>query len=344
MPAPALATSMLAARFVGGGRIQFQDQPVPEPGPGQLLLKVTANALCGSDRHQLERGADVVPGHEVAGMVVVGGSGTVSPVGTHGVAYLMEFCGACRCCRVGATNQCGAKRADLGFTRDGGYAPFTLVAETAFFPTPGLEGAPATLLLDVMGTAGHALRRATRLHADVERVLVMGAGPLGLAALVMTRLLLGDDVPVAVADASRYRLALVEQLGGVAVDLNDDCLSDGLLARGFAAPDVAIDTAGRTIAREAALEILAARGVLVCVGHGEGLCLQVTPSLIAPERAVVGSEYFRYDELPANLELLHEHGDLLGRLITHRLPAEQLPEAFDLFLAGQTGKVVVEHP
>ena len=74
--------------------------------------------------------------------------------------------------------------------------------------------------------------------------------------------------------------------------------------------------------------------------------LDVSADLIAAERAVLGSEYFRYDEMPANLDLLRAHRDLLSRVITHTFPVEHIGEAFETFLAGRSGKVVVtqEYP
>ncbi len=80
----------------------------------------------------------------------------------------------------------------------------------------------------------------------------------------------------------------------------------------------------------------------MCAGHGEDLNLEISRDLIAPERAVLGSEYFRYGELAANLELLREHRSYLGQIITHRYPVEDIREAFELFFGGETGKVIVE--
>ena len=125
---------MPVPQFVGGGRITFGEKPVPTPGPGQLLIQVKANALCGSERGQFGGGSSVTPGHEAAGIVAGAGPETHTPVGTPGVIFLMDFCGVCRSCRLGYTNQCEAKRADMGFSHDGGYGPYELVHENIFFP------------------------------------------------------------------------------------------------------------------------------------------------------------------------------------------------------------------
>jgi len=325
-----------APHFDGGGRIRVDEHVYREPGPGELRIRIGANAICGTDRKEYHEGVDIVPGHEAAGVVEAVGPRTSLPVGTRGAIYLMDFCGECRSCAVGATNQCSSKRQDVGQTSDGGYGPYAIVHETQFFPiTDDVSLVAATMLLDVMGTSTHALRRAELVRTDTRSLLVVGAGPIGLGLVAMARLRLGPDVAVHVTDVSDYRLELAERLGATAVDARDEAAVLAL------APDVAIDSSGRTGARELALRALSQRGVLVCVGHGEGLGIDVSRDLIAPERAVLGSEYFRFDELPDNLRVLRENLDYLSTIVTHTFDVEQLPAAFDLFLAGTTGKVVI---
>lgn len=80
----------------------------------------------------------------------------------------------------------------------------------------------------------------------------------------------------------------------------------------------------------------------LCVGHGETVRLNVSQDLIAPERAVLGSEYFAYDELEGNLHLLRANRPYLRQIITHRFELAHLADAFELFFGGATGKVVIE--
>lgn len=329
--------------FRGDGRIDFVEKPVPRPGPGQLLIRPRANAICASETPAYRDGSAVAPGHEAAGTVVAAGPGTRTAEGTPGVVYLMDFCGDCPNCRTGATNQCLAKRADYGFTRDGGYAPYELVNENVFFAVDDdISPAEATLLLDVMGTGGHSIERGRLVRPDGESLLVMGAGPIGLGVVAMAKLIWGEDFPVIVTDLLPFRLELAEKLGGRAVNIREEPLADGLARCGLEHVDIAIDASGKAPARRAAMGVLAKRGVLVCVGHGGELKLEVSPDLIAPERAVLGSEYFRYDELPHNLELLRAHRDYLGQIITHRFGIDEIAGAFETFAQGATGKVVVE--
>ncbi|GAC1542131.1 MAG: zinc-binding dehydrogenase [Herpetosiphon sp.] len=338
-----LPTIMRVPRFMGQGKITFVEREVPIPGPGELLLKVKANALCGSERGQFLHGSEVIPGHEAAGIVVAAGPTTQLPIGTPGVIFLMDYCGTCRSCRLGFTNQCLEKRADMGFNKDGGYGPYEVVSERIFFPVDhDIPLTEATLLLDVMGTSAHAIKRALRVHGDIQSLVIMGAGPVGLGVLAMARILLGATLPILISDIVPYRLELAAHLGGIPIDLTQQTLQDAVSERVSAGIDLVVDTSGKGMARQSCLDVLAKRGVLVCVGHGEGLTLAVSSDLIAPERTILGSEYFCFHELPETLQHLRNHRSYLQQLITHRYPVEQLQAAFAYFLGGNTGKVVIE--
>ena len=344
MTGDTIPAEMVVPRFLGGGEIGFVRNPVHEPGRGQLLIGTKANALCGSERGQFLDGSGVTPGHEAAGVVVDAGPETGTAAGTRGVIYLMDFCGECRNCVLGFTNQCLNKRGDVGFNRDGGYGPYVLVNENVFFPTGDDIPLPeATMLLDVMGTTGHAIRRGLGLREDVRSLGIAGAGPVGLGALAMARILLGSEVIVVISDLAPYRLDLARRLGGKVIDLREKTLAEGLEDHGLEEVDLAIDTSGKGGARQSYLDVLSKRGVLVCAGHGEGLSLDVSRDLIAPERAVLGSEYFCFDELRSNLKLLRDNLPYLGQIITHRFALQDINEAFEIFFRGETGKVLVEH-
>jgi len=338
-----LATTMRVPHFVGKGQIDIVDKAVPRPGPGELLIRVKANALCGSERGQFYNGSTVTPGHEAAGVVVAAGPGTHTQVGTSGVIFLMDFCGECRSCKLGMTNQCLHKRADMGFNKDGGYGNYELVHENIFFSVDAdISATEATMLLDVMGTNGHGIKRARLVHPDIKSVIVSGAGPVGLGMVAMAKLLFGSDVSLLVSDISPYRLALAERLGGKPINLKEKTLEEGLRYYGLQHVDGAFDTSGKEAARRTCLTALAQRGVLVCIGHGEGLTVNVSPDLIATERAILGSEYFAFNELPGNLDLLRKNREYLSQIITHRMGVSDIQKAFELFYQGNTGKVIIE--
>jgi threonine 3-dehydrogenase len=329
--------------FAGNKQIRFGEKPVPQPGPGQLLLRVHANALCGSERSQFFDGTTTTPGHEAAGTIVAAGSDTRTDVGTPGVVFLMSYCGECRSCRLGFTNQCLQKRADMGFNRDGGYGQYELIYENIFFPVPDkFSATEGTLLLDIMGTGGHAIERCQLMRPDIDSLLVTGAGPIGLGVLAMAKIILGKTLKVYLTDVVDYRLKLAEELGGIPINVAQKTLAESLKSLGTERVDMAVDTAGKQVARQDAVNALAQRGSLICVGHGEGVTLKISPDIIAPERSVVGSEYFRFDELAANLRRLKQHRSYLNQIITHRFGVDEIQKAFDLFFGGETGKVIIE--
>lgn len=335
--------SMNIPLFVGNGKIEYGKKAVPTPGLGQLLLQVKANSLCGSDRNQFFDGSKTTPGHEASGIVAAVGEGVEITVGTPGVVFLMDFCGECLNCKQGSTNQCLDKRADYGFTHDGGYGPYMVVNENVFFPVdPSIPFTEATLILDIMGTGGHAIKRAKLVHKDIRSVLIAGAGPIGLGVLAMAKLLLGKEIPVFIMDFVQYRLDLAERLGAIPINLGNETLTNSLKTAGFNGVDIAIDTSGKTAARQSSLDSLNQRGALICVGHGEQLNLKVSSDLIATERAILGSEYFQFNELEENHELLKQNLPYLSQIITHRLELDKLQEGYELFFQGDTGKVIVE--
>lgn len=106
-----MAEVMRAARFLGDGRIEVRHVAVPEPGPNDVLVKVHSCALSGTDRQAYIEGSETTPGHEISGTVVSAGAEVDDVVaGQRGVVYLVDFCGACYCCRAGSTNMCLDKR------------------------------------------------------------------------------------------------------------------------------------------------------------------------------------------------------------------------------------------
>jgi threonine dehydrogenase-like Zn-dependent dehydrogenase len=277
-------------------------------------------------------------------IMVAAGPDTRTPVGTTGAVFLMDFCGECRSCRLGFTNQCLQKRGDMGFNRDGGYGEYELIHENIFFPVPGeFSAAEATLLLDIMGTGGHAIERCQMMRPDIETLLVVGAGPIGLGVLAMAKIIMGSSLRVLISDVVPYRLKLAEQLGGLPINIGQTQFSAGLQLHGVARVDMAVDTSGKQMARQETIDFLAQRGSLICVGHGEGITLKISSDIIAPERSIVGSEYFRYNELPTNLQRLREHRTYLSQIITHRFSVNEIQRAFEAFFFGcKTGKVIIE--
>ena len=127
---------MLAADFLGKGKIELREIPIPNPGKGQVLVKVAACALCGSDRDHYNYGSKIVPGHETAGTIVKTGADTSLKSGTHGSVYLLSWCGKCSSCKKGRYGRCHDNKADYGYRSPGGFEEYMVVDEQSFLPVP----------------------------------------------------------------------------------------------------------------------------------------------------------------------------------------------------------------
>jgi alcohol dehydrogenase, propanol-preferring len=152
---------------VSTGPLRLIDRPVPDPGPGELLIRVLCCGVCRTDLHLAEgdldpRGPDVTPGHEVVGEVVAVGPGTLrfGPGDRVGVAWLAGTDGSCRYCRRGSENLC-PRSVYTGWDRDGGYADFVVAADAYVHPLPSGFSDNELAPLLCAGIIGYrALRRA----------------------------------------------------------------------------------------------------------------------------------------------------------------------------------------
>lgn len=331
---------MRHAVFRGDGRITVEAAPDPAPGQGEVLVAVHACALCGSDRGAWERGSRVTPGHEIAGTVVAGGSGTTTPVGSRGAVFLVAYCDACAMCRAGSRGACPRKQGMVGFDRDGGFAERVVVPERCFLPLDdGLALEDGVMLLDATGTAMHALRRVGGVEAPPASALVMGAGPVGLGCVLALRAV--GVAEVLAVDVAPFRRAFAERLGARAVAGGEGAVA--AVREAFPdGPPLVIEASGNPAAQRQALDLLAPGGRMVVLGHSRTpLELWTSRDLIQQEKTILGSEYFDPGEWAANQRLLLDGRLDPGRLITHRLPLDRIEEAYRLFWSGETGKVLV---
>lgn len=332
---------MRAARFHGGARVSVVQVEIPTAGPQDILLRVHANALCGSDRDAYHHGSAVIPGHEIAGTVISTGEDVHDvAAGDRGVVYLVDYCAACRACIAGSPNTCLSRRAMIGFTQNGGLAEMVCVPAHCFLPVPAdIELAAATALLDLFGTTLHALRRAGRDVAGAD-VAVAGCGPIGIGAIAVACALGARSVHA--FDVVPYRLRLAEALGAVVVDGRS---ADPVQVIREQVPDgcaIVIEAAGRPETQRMALELAGPDGRVVIVAHSrEPLALQTSADLIQLERAVIGSEYFPLRSFHESLELVQAGRLDPGPLLTHRYSLDDVQVGYQAFFGGDTGKVLV---
>jgi threonine dehydrogenase-like Zn-dependent dehydrogenase len=180
-----LSNSMMqAAVFHGHERITIERTALPEVGAGEVLVRVVRTALCGSDFKLWHKGAEFTAGHEIFGVVEQPGH---AMHGKRCAVYIPLHCGQCAACRRGDTQMCLEISSLIGWNRPGGYAEYVPVPENCLLPVPDdIEDSLAPLLLDVIGTSGHAVRFVSRIVSpnDAGPVLVTGAGPIGLGVVL----------------------------------------------------------------------------------------------------------------------------------------------------------------
>jgi propanol-preferring alcohol dehydrogenase len=162
-----------------GERLRLVELPLPEPGPGQVLVKDRACAVCRTDLHVVEGDLSepklpIVPGHEIVGEVVRTGSGVDGfRAGARiGIPWLGYTCGSCRYCAHGRENLCDGARF-TGYQIDGGYAEYTVADARYCFPIPGDYGDAEAAPLLCAGLIGY---RSLRMAGDAERLGIYGFG------------------------------------------------------------------------------------------------------------------------------------------------------------------------
>lgn len=332
---------MRAAYFRGDGVIEIVDVPTPTPGEGQLLIEVAANGVCGSDRKILRGGFKLIPGHEVAGTVVDAGPGCQTRPGTRIAAYIPIHCGECPFCRLGKGNLCPNMKGLLGWSTDGGYAEYMLVPDRNALPLEdGISFHDGVVLLDTIGTSGHALRLS---HCwEAESVLVIGAGPVGIGAVAGLK---AFGVPkVYVSEISPYRRQRAEELGAVTIDPATENVEERLRSEHPYGVDIVLEAVGTLPTIWQSLDLVTRGGTVNLVGEYWGKVELERPkgTWMINDLTLIRSFYFTIPEFHENQRMVLE-GKLDARsLATHTFPLEDVKAAYDLFQTGNSLKIMVE--
>jgi D-arabinose 1-dehydrogenase-like Zn-dependent alcohol dehydrogenase len=319
--------------------LEITDVPSPEPRDDEVVIRVRATGLCGTDL-KLQAGAfrdstrlPIVPGHEVAGEIVEGTDGYAA--GQRVAAGVYETCGTCLWCRAERPTLC-PYRVRLGLERDGGLAEFAIVKRANLLPfSDDLEFERAAVSMDAVASPWGALHGRARIRPD-ERLLVVGAGGLGINGVQIGR---AAGCAVAVVDpvASHRELAL--ECGAELAVAPEDAAE--IREWSGVGVDVALETSGARAGFDTAAAALRAGGRVVCCGYYPGAEYGLDSArLVLNEIDVIGS-------VSASLSLARdalaavEAGDVKPPIM-EVVPLDAVNDALDtLRRGGVLGRMVI---
>jgi L-iditol 2-dehydrogenase len=332
-------------------QLSVMDLPDPVPGPGEVLVRVAACGICGSDVHGYDgssgrRIPPIVMGHEAAGVVGAVGEGVAAyRVGDRVTFDSTVYCGECEFCRRGEVNLCN-RRQVVGvscgdYRRPGAFAEYVTVPERILYRLPeGLAFSDAAML-EAVSVAIHAARVAEVKGG--ETALVIGAGMIGL--LILQAAKASGCRPVYVADVDASRLQLARQLGADAVidssrEALDSRIAELTSGRGV---DVAFEAVGRTETVAAAIDATRKGGTVALVGN-------IAPEVTIPLQKVVTRQIrlqgscASAGEYPQAMQWMAEGKIQVAPLITAVAPLEDGPAWFARLYAREPNlmKVVLD--
>lgn len=335
---------MKAVLFPGDGKIDLVALPDPDPGPGEVVVKMQVSGICGTDLHYMaetpeQRGErrGIVPGHEAAGIIVAVGVGVVRRrIGDRVVGYHHIGCNHCHYCRLGVPTQCPNKRV-AGRHIHGSDGQYEVLPEHGVFVLPDdfsfVEGA---IVACNFSTAYSALMK---VPVDARaRVAVLGQGGVGLCATMIAN---AFGARVAAVDLSDNRLARAAEFGAeLTINPKREDVTDALKGwNGGRGPDVVVECSGSSSAIAQGLAALAPLGTMVFVGAGGSLSSDVG-AFRSPEQRLLGTSVYRPGEYEPMLRLIRDKGLDLSRIVEGEYPIEDARAAFDVMLRQDSGKVL----
>lgn len=339
---------MRAVRYVGDGQVAVDDVPRPRiEHELDAIVDVRASSICGTDLHLIRGDALLAPGvrlgHEYTGVVSEIGSAVrhLEP-GQSVLGSSFVACGRCRACMRAEHWHCRQRQmlgtgTVFGPPLDGAQADQVRVpyADVSLTPIPaGIDSAAAVLLSDVLPTGYHAVAGGTVQPGDV--VAIVGAGPVGLAALLVAELC--GAAAIVTVDRVSSRRAAAAELGAVAAEDGNSTVRE--LSDGWGA-DVVIEASGSAGGLALAHDLVRGRGTVAIVGApGHDAALDVS-RLFEREvriRFVIGNPISARDEL---IRLVRFGVLPTTPLLSHRLTLDDAPEAYELFAEASALKVLL---
>jgi threonine 3-dehydrogenase len=329
--------------------LELVEVPVPVPASDEVLVRVEAASVCGTDLH-IHRwdgwSSDRIRppltlGHELAGTVVeVGGSVRNAAVGDFVSAESHVTCGACFHCRTGRAHMCRATRI-LGVDRDGAFADYVAIPESVLWQNDRTKLAPQIACLQE--PFGNAVFATSTQELAGRTVAVLGCGPIGLFTVAIARA--SGAGRVLAADRTAYRLELARTMGAAGTaDVREGDVVDWLRhANEDEGLDVVFEMSGAPEAIDAAFRAVRNGGHVVLFGIPDRpVEIDVAESLIFKNLTVTAVSGRQVWETWFKTRWLLEHGVVdLRPLVTHELPLEGFAEAFAELERGEACKLVL---
>ncbi|MFN8499140.1 MAG: zinc-dependent dehydrogenase [Anaerolineae bacterium] len=344
---------MKAAYFYGPGDIRVEDVETPCIQDNEMLMRVRASSICGTDLRISKYGHFKIPagqrrvlGHEIAGDIVqvgrlVEGYGegmrvTVTPnIG----------CGVCEMCRDGYNNMCPNYEA-FGISIDGGFEEYMRIPNIAIkggnvFPIPDHLGYAEAALTEPLSCCYNALRSVSTSHTDT--VLVIGAGPIGTMHVILNRI--AGAKKIIVADIRQSRLDNIRQFGAhVTINSAEVDLKDALMAEtGGRGADVVITAVSSAELQTQAVELLATHGrVNFFAGLGKDALASIDTNRVHYKGLrLVGTTGSTNADYYKCLALVAEGRAEVGKMISAEFPLDDISAALEFAASGQGLKAVV---
>lgn len=326
---------MRSAELIAPHTFHLTDMPIPDPGPGEVQVRVEAVGICGSDLHAYSEGAiggmanvyPMVLGHEPAGVIVKTGAGVTGLApGDRGALEPALYCYHCEFCLSGHHNVC----ANIRFLSNPGHPGFfrelVNLPVSNFLPIPAAMSSAAATLHEPLAIALHSLRLAS--IGAAETVAVFGAGPIGLLTIAALRA--AGAARIFAVEPLAHRRELARSIGAHVVLSPQEAVAEILRATSQRGVDCAFDcaAAGHTLTQS--IQITRNAGRVALTGIPVAPSVPVDVSLMRRKEITLFNVRRSNHETPQALSLLEEHPAWFAPLLTHTRPIDRIADAFDI--------------
>jgi len=323
---------MKAIRFLEPGTaLAAVELPDPTPGPREVVLRVERCGICGSDLEMTSgKGAGIEPGctlgHEFAGEVVALGAGVRNlQIGSRVTAMPFDGCGVCDRCTAGRPNHCRAFRVHGCGGRGGGYAEYSLAGARHCIELPDSLDFVDGALIEPLAVALHGARMAGALAG--KRVLVLGAGPIGLAATWWARRL--GAARIATAAATGRRRSLAHQLGADSFVAGGDHAADAVIEALGGPAEIVLECAGKPGLLNDAVQHAGLDAMIIVMGYCVTPDMFFQPPAIRQEVTLRFAKMYTHADFADTVAALASSNFEPRAMVTRTISLDAVPAEFE---------------